>query len=378
MMKNLLKSVLFAALFLPTTMLLHSCKKTTENPGNSTDNFDRGALLSNYTEGYIIPAYNNMENKISDLQSKVALFASSPDSASLSAVRLAWRSAYITWQGVDLLEFGPDESISLRSYFNIYPTTPSKINANITSGGYNLEEFGNKDAQGFPALDYLLNGIAGTDSEILSYYTTDAEAAKRKQYMKDIADKMLSKINAVKIAWETYKTDFVNNTATDANSSISIMTNAFVLYYERYLRAGKVGLPVGALTGVATPEITESFYTPDLCNELAIEALNSIEKFYTGTGYNNATDGLGYKDYLTTIGTKDNSNVLIADIISSELAEAKSTLSTFSPNLKQGITSDRTAVLNIYQQLQDVVPLLKVDLISALGISITYTDNDGD
>ncbi len=354
------------------------CKKDNNNTNNNNNNFDRGALLTNYADNYIVPAYEDMTVKLTDLKTKIDAFASYPDSAKLEAARSAWQTAYITWQAVDLLEFGPEASISLRSYINTYPVTVSKLDANVTSGSYDLEQFGNKDAQGFPALDYMLNGIGSTNAAVISSYTTDAQAAGRKQYLQAIATKMLTKVTEVKTAWSTYRSTYISSTGTDAGSSISLTTNAFVLYYERYLRSGKVGLPAGAMTGVAAPTLTEAYYTATLSKELAVAAMNAVKNFYNGKGYSNNTDGMGFNDYLMAIGTKDQNGKAMATVINDDITTATTSLASFPSTIKAGVSNNRPEILAIYQQLQSIVPLLKVDMVSAFGISITYTDNDGD
>jgi hypothetical protein len=159
---------------------------------------------------------------------------------------------------------------------------------------------------------------------------------------------------------------------------MSLTTNAFVLYYERYLRSGKIGLPAGAMTGVAAPTLTEAYYTPALSKELAVAAMNAVKNFYNGMGYSNNIDGMGFHDYLTAIGTKDETGKAMATVISENFTTATSSLATFPATIKTGVTNNRPQILEIYQQLQSIVPLLKVDMVSAFGISITYTDNDGD
>jgi predicted lipoprotein len=46
--------------------------------------------------------------------------------------------------------------------------------------------------------------------------------------------------------------------------------------------------------------------------------------------------------------------------------------------LSQQIEENNEPVLTSFQELQDLVALLKADLTSVLGITITYQDNDGD
>lgn len=368
---------LSCSILVSSVIILSGCSKDSSDGGGS-NNYDRKAMLTDYADGYIIPAYTDMAVKLSTLSSKINEFTNSPDATTLSAARTAFTDAYITWQKVDMLETGPAESVSLRMYANTYPVTISKLEGNISTGGYDLEQFGQKDAQGFAAIDYLLNGIGSDNAAVVAKYTSDVQAAARKQYLKDVIAKTLSKVNTVRDGWAGYRADFINSTGTDAGSSTSKLVNAFVLYYERYLRSGKIGLPAGAMTGVAKPDICEAYYSPDLGKILAVTALQSVKNFYEGKSYDGSTQGKSMYTYLTAIGTKDNNNVLIADLISTTLGGATASLQALPVNIKDGVQTQRTAVLSVYDKLQAGVPLLKVDMVSAFGISITYVDNDGD
>jgi uncharacterized protein len=150
------------------------------------------------------------------------------------------------------------------------------------------------------------------------------------------------------------------------------------LYYERYLRSGKFGYPVGAMTGVASPEHTEAFYSPELSKELAQAALQSVIRFYEGKSYDGNQQGEGMKSYLAALATKDDDGTLMADRISLAFQKASTSLQGLNTTIKDGVVNNRTTVLGIYEDLQGAVALLKVDMVSAFGISITYVDNDGD
>lgn len=348
-----------------------SCTKSDDNATPSSG-LDRQPMLTSYADNYVIPAYADMLEKLQELKAAIESFNANSTQQQLQSASNIWRNAYATWQKVDLLEFGPAFDNSLRSFVNTYPVTVSKLEANITSGSYDLEAFGNKDAQGFPALDYLLNGTS------LDKYTNDANAAARKQYLLAVVDKMVEKVTAVSNEWGTYRNTFVNSTGTDVNSSLSIMVNNFVLYYERYLRGGKIGLPVGAMTGVAKPELVEAYYSQELSKNLLYAALASVQSFYGGYGYDGIQRGESMKSYLAAIGTKDENGVLIADLIDTELEQALKAVTNIGTPIADAVQNDRPTVLTAYEEIQDVVALLKVDMVSAFSISITYTDNDGD
>ncbi|MFA6060065.1 MAG: imelysin family protein [Taibaiella sp.] len=354
-----------------------SCKKS-DDKGSGDNGLDRKPMLTNYADNYILPAYQAMETGLTTLQAQATAFTEQPTEANLSSLKATWRSAYLTWQTVDLLEFGPAEEVSLRMYMNTYPVTTTKVEENISSGNYNLETFGNKDAQGFPALDYLINGLGNTSASILEKYTTDPLAANYKKYLKDVIAKMQEKITSVKNSWTNYRNTFISAAGTDVNGSISKMTNAYVLYYERFLRSGKIGYPVGAMTGVALPTHVEAYYTPEFSKELAVKALESVIAFYEGKNYDGTVTTEGMKSYLAAVGTKDESGTLMADVISTEFNTALNALKGFNTTFRDGVVNNRPAILGIYENLQQVVALLKVDMVSAFGISITYVDNDGD
>lgn len=368
------KTIFIAFTFLLITgVSIVSCKKD-KKEDVATPTLDRAPMLVNYADNYVIPAYKVMVSDLKTLQTAANTFTATPDNASLTALRTAFEKAYITWQKADVIGFGPAEDVSLRMYMNTYPLTVTKVNSNITNGGYDLEQFGNKDAQGFPAIDYLLNSNTNT----IDLFSTDAQATARKQYLQAVINKMLQKTEDVSNAWASYRGTFTSATSTDVNGSISRLVNAYVLYYERFLRSGKVGLPVGAMTGVAKPELTEAYYTPSLTNTLAQQAMAATIAFYEGKSFDGASSGAGMKSYLQAIGTKDANGIAMADVITTKLKQAETKLNALSTPLKEAVQTKRPEVLAIYDDMQQCVPLLKVDMVSAFGISITYTDNDGD
>lgn len=354
-----------------------ACNKK-DDDASPSDNLDRKPMLENYANNYIVPGYEQMEQALSLLKADITAFTTNPTETNLSKARQAFKDAYMEWQNVDCINFGPASESSLRDFINVYPVTISKVEGNITSGSYNLEAFGSKDAQGFPAVDYLLNGIGSTDAAIVSMYTTDGNATARKKYLEDVVNKMLEKISAIRGDWDSYKSVFVSSTGTDASSSLSEMVNGYVMYYERYLRSAKVGLPVGAMTGVARADLSEVYYMPELGKELAIEASIAAQRFFEGYTFGTQVDGEGMYDYLAAIGTTDDDGKLMADVVVDEMEQVSNKLQNIPTNIQDGVTNNRTYILETYEELQDVIPLLKVDMVSAFSISITYTDNDGD
>ena len=61
-----------------------------------------------------------------------------------------------------------------------------------------------------------------------------------------------------------------------------------------------------------------------------------------------------------------------------EFDEAIAALKALTDPLSEQIEGNNDPVLTAFTELQDVIVLLKADVTSVLGVTITYQDNDGD
>jgi hypothetical protein len=71
--------------------------------------------------------------------------------------------------------------------------------------------------QGFPALDYLINGLS-TDALIVTQYTTNANAAKYKKYLTDVT-RLKSSADSVVTDWNSgYRNSYIANNGTSVEA----------------------------------------------------------------------------------------------------------------------------------------------------------------
>ncbi|PJJ54953.1 imelysin family protein [Hymenobacter chitinivorans] len=368
------KPVLFALLLLLVAVGVFSCKKDPSGDAAGPDTaLDRKALLTQWADSLVKPGYQRFNDKLAVLKAKTTAFTATPTPATLVDARQAWQAAYVEWQKVELFEFGPAESVSLRNHFNIYPTDAAGINRNISTGSYDFEVATAIPQQGFPALDYLLNGVASGDAAIVQQY---AASANHRRYLTDVVAKMDQTFGTVYSQWNgSYRDAFVNNAGTDASSSLSRVINAYSLYFERYLRAGKVGIPAGTMTGVARPEKIEAYYLKGtLPLQLATTAHATVQQFFNGRAGRPSL-----KSYLDALGAKDSrTGQSLTSIINTQFGVSFQQLNTLGPDLFTTITARNADAVTSYNEMQKAVRLIKVDMTSALGITVTYVDNDGD
>ena len=359
-------------------VLTISCENDPKQEAPPTGaNSDRGLMLTNIADNIVIPAYANFKLKLDNMITKSDAFRANPTATTLTDFKTAWEEAYIEWQKVALFDFGPAADNGLIGFMNIYPTNIAAINANITSGTAGLETPASYPAQGFPALDYLINGIAATDVDIVALYTTDPEADKRKGYLQQLTNQMKTKFDLINNAWKgTYRNTFVASTGMGLYSSTSLMVNGIVSYYERHLRSGKFGIPSGAMIG-GTPSLTavEAYYKKEIGKVLAQTAQQAFADYFNGKGVLTGTEGPSLKTYLNSLDAKDKTTqVLLSETINTQFNVVNDKLAL----LDNAVATDNAKMVVVYNEMQKAVRMLKVDMTSAMSVTITYTDNDGD
>lgn len=349
---------------------------TTDGDGTAvTGSFDRSAMLANWADNIILPGYVDFTSKVNALETATAAFVANPDD--LTAIRAAWLDAYTTWQRVSMFEIGPAETVNLRLNLNIYPTNVETINNNLGAGTYNLALSSNRSAKGFPALDYLLYGIATSDAAILDIYSDDQGAAHR-QYLMDVVTDIKELTTAVLNEWQgSYRDTFVENNGASATASTDRFVNDYIFYFEKHLRAGKMGIPGGVFTGNVEAGNIEALYAGDLSKTLFIEGLDATQDFFNGKAYNSNAQGESLADYLDELNAVKDGADLNA-IINSQFDMARSSVESLGSFEEELAVNPPTTFLNAYNEVQRLVPLLKVDMVSAMSISIDFADADGD
>lgn len=364
-------------------LALYACtKKKGTEPEPENTNVDRKALLTNLADNIIIPSYINFKAKFDVMLNKADAFTAAPTTTSLVDFRTAWVNAYIEWQKIELIDVGPANAQTIRSFFNVYPTNVDLINSNITSGTANFDIPSTYSQQGFSALDYLINGLANTDADIVASYTSASDAAKRIAYLKKITGQMNSIFTKVYTPWTagSYRDEFINSTGTSASSSLAVLINGYVLNYERYIRSGKFGIPSGAMmNGVVSANKVEAFYKKDISLTLAKTAQQASIDFFNGKSVKTGTEGPSFKTYLDALNAKDSkTGIKLSQAITDQFTITGQKLNLLTENLYNEVNTNNQKMIDVYTEMQKSVRMLKVDMTSAMSITITYTDNDGD
>jgi len=360
------------------SLLLVRCGGSDDDSSNDGEvkpvAYDRGKMLIHWADKIIIPAHNAFKLTLTDLDTSTKTFVASPDQSNLDDLRSKWLLSYKSWQHIEMFDIGKSEEIYFKSKMNVYPIDKTWLDNNIEKGTYDLENANNYSSQGFPAIDYMLYGIGADDTAILNKYTANNSFTN---YLTALVNKMVSTTDLVINDWTNYRATFVGSTDNTASSSVNKLTNDFIYYYEKGLRANKVGIPAGVFSGAPLKGNVEAFYKKDVSKDLLLEAMDASIKFFNGTSYDGVSSGPSLKSYLTHLNSTKGGATL-SSLVATKLETAKSQINSLSNNFVSQIESDNNKMLTAYDAIQAVVVLLKVDMLQAFNINVDYTDADGD
>ena len=339
------------------------------------DGFNRQELLSFVTDSIIIPSHTNLSTKLNKLSESINSFCENTNENELDNVRNDWIDAYLNWQYVEMFNIGKAEEIYYWQRMNTYPCNESIINSNIDQQNYDFSSsnYSSFTSQGFPTMGYMLYGLGGDSTQVLSHFT-GTNMNKYKLYLQALVSEMIDNTNDVNLFWNNNRSDFISSSGNTASSSLNMLANDFIYYYEKGFRAHKIGIPAGHYSSAPYPQNVESYYKRDLCKSLTLNSLQACKSFFIGESFNSSNTGVSLKDYLEYLPEfNDLSNLII-----SHLDIAKEKILLLEDDFVYQINTNNMMMLSAFDAIQEVVVMLKTEMLSGIGIQVDYLDADGD
>ena len=353
------------------SLFIFACEKPQDNeiPQNTDTAYQ--AVIGYYAP-LIMDAFQECHDKALELKTATDYFESNRNEESLEALRTSLFNFRLAWINVTPFRFGPGEGptedTDMTDEINSFPIDVDAIESNIISSA----EPSRYDEQGLAALDYLLHR-----DYALALFTDGSNDAGEFAYLEEVVVRITDKISELNSAWQgSYGSSFAANTGSFAGSGMSLLINNYIRDYE-VLKREKVALPLGILTlGIPLPDHVEAPYAGYSAALAELHLETSITWFYGGNE-NTPQEGSIYKAIQAT-GAFHGENTPLEEEIVNRFNLAHVEIQNLSDPLIDQIQNEPETVETVYYSLQSVVPVIKADMPSSLGISITFNDNDGD
>lgn len=346
-------------------------------PEQEVCQFDLSAMQQALGTDIIIPAWSEMLLRTKLLEEAAETFAQVPESNNLLALQLAYQETHLAYQSVSAFNFGPamDQGFHYRERVNTFPTSEAGIEQAIDDQLFDVEN-SFKSVVGLPAIAYLIYGSPGSSMEEVLEGFADQD---RLTYLELLSGHLRTLTQAVQEAWipegGDYLTGFAASTGSGEGSALSLLVNELNFDFET-LKNFKLKLPLGKLNGgVIQPQKAEGYYNGSSLG-LAKAHAQALYRMYQG---GSSPQLLSLDGYLRCLKAgEDMDGTLLANAIQEQWEQIFASTVLLNDPLFQRLEDDKESVDAVHLEMQKMVPLLKREMTAALGVRISYIDNDGD
>ncbi|MEL7362081.1 MAG: imelysin family protein [Bacteroidota bacterium] len=346
----------------------------------------RTAMLADLANNVIGPAHTQFAAEAAALQTAVDAFVADPNATTLAAAQGAWVEAATQWERLSALNL---PSIQFGLYHNrisIWPTDVFEVEQLLTTGDAIDVAFVNRQGsnkRGLPVLEYLLfadgmeaQGRASDDAILAAM-----QGANRQAYASAVAADVVAKANDLADVWsrdggdELGMFEAADSEGRNLQSSVSRIVNEMAMVTED-LRYVLLGRPFGIARNPEEPGGAPDamrVQTPyaQVSKQLFEANLDGLHALVTANG------STGLDDYLDTLdatfGGQPLGTALLAEIDATEAA-----VDQLGSTIFDAVGTNPTGGQAAHDAAGDLLRIVKVDLANQLGVSITFSDNDGD
>lgn len=369
-------------------------------PEPATTPFSKRALLESIAECTLQKTAAFVE-QAEELRRTAEAHAEELTEQSLSAAQQAWLQAMLSWEVLELFQFGPAAPVSepggqgLRDRIYSWNGNPPgshrcRIETQLVQRSYESDITSVLTvARSLAAFEYLAF-YQGSDTACTSfdpivadgsYAALDAEELKRRRadYAAAIARDVSTAAQALRSQWASDSGFFASFTLeqqgpfSGEQAALNAVGNA-LFYIDKEVKDHKLAMPLGLVPEcprAQCPEAFESQYAR-VSALLLYQNLVGFEALYTGCAEGAAS--LGFDDWLQAVGAPD-----VADRMTAAVVEARALLAAMDQPLEEALGAEGQPVLAVHGSVKAVTDILKTEFISVLNLERPTTsegDND--
>jgi predicted lipoprotein len=353
-------------------MMTAACSKSPD-PGKTSSlfgNYDQTGMLNNIGNNVLMAGINSLAVSAASAQTAVNAFTANPSGSTLTGAQTAWAALSQNWAAVAPLDFGPIQDNPIEANVETWPVSSSKIEAAITAGS-SAATVG-ADSKGLKGLEYLLFDANGNAAVLAKY--AGGTAAAREAFLNSVAQDLSNQAGILQNDWKnSYLSTFESAQGNDVSSSVSQLVNTISLYLDQ-VKNMKIGNPIGM--GV---KVNDNKPHPDMIEYTIAEEslpvmtanLRAMKAAFDGGS------GQGLDDLLNYVKAQKNGQNLSA-VVDGQFDDAINKINAINPPYATAVGSQTQQVQAVFASLKTLIAYFKVDVANNLGVTITFTDTDGD
>ena len=320
--------------------------------------------MRNLVERVVVPNTFALARDSGRLEHEVTRLGVEPTLATLRTVRAHWQQALVSWKRADVFRNGPimDSNCLLRAMF--WPVRSGAIEA-LVQGSQSLDEASidamGVDRRGLFGLEYLLYGKATEQESVAEFSGPTGE--RRARLARALAGNVsLNAEHVVKALGNGH--EFAVQFAHGGQDSLNHVVGQMIYAVESVSAKRLTRVATLAKSGRLEASEVEGSLS-GTSQQIALAYLRATEQLYRA-----ADDGLGQLVKARS-STADQA-------IRSAFAQAISLVSNLAAPLEIVARRDFAALEAAVDSVKNLERALRTELVSSLGVSMTFSSVDGD
>ncbi|MGC4023598.1 MAG: imelysin family protein [Cyclobacteriaceae bacterium] len=283
---------------------------------------------------------------------------------------MSFRTLAQDWALIAPINIGPMNDDLISTNIDTWPASDTKIENAITAGS--AATIVGANAKGLKALEYLLFDNSGNDAVVEKYMAADS--TKRRAFLNSVAQDLVTQTTNLKNYWnDGYLNVFVTAKGNDVSGSVSQLVNTIALYLDN-IKNLKVGNPIGKGVKVNDNQIHPDKIEYTLAEEslpVMKSNLQAMKIIFDG----DASQGID--DLLDYVKAQKNGQNL-SDVVDSQFDDVISKIEAINSPYATALSNQTQQVQDVFDSLKTLIAYFKVDVANNLGVTITFSDTDGD
>ena len=325
----------------------------------------RRDVAASLTELVIAPQHEAAAQAAEDLNERTRRLASDPTPGRLEAAQDSWLEARSRWSRIQAYTFGPVMELRLPSLVSWWPIDHAKIEAAIERTSISAEDVRETfaaDQRGFFALEYLLFA-----DDALYRLGSDAYG----QYLTALSQVIADAVRRAADEWSgEYGNTFSGRGDRVVAESLAIADIVRVpVFLTETIGDMQLGIALGIVKAEADLSVIPEGNAGAAVDDL-LQNVRGIQDTYVG-----GADGLGISDLITQLSEAAD------DRMRNALTDAVETLEALhdrGESLVVLLQTEPDAAAEARDALKAVQVMLNTEIVSLLGVTIGFSDNDGD
>ncbi len=346
-----------------------SCEKGGISENQAQIEYSRADQLRNLFNNGIKPLHEEFIIETEGLSENARAFKQNPSLENFRSLQNDWKTTANIWKRCETYDIGDINDSFIHTRINTWPTNSENIETNIEGGEPINLAFINSigsSSKGIAAMEYLLFK-SDANTTILELQSNP----RRTDYIVALSKDFKNLAVEINSLWTNYGPSFTVAIQSNLEGGQNQTINAMVTLIEEII-ISKLGRPLGDANGGTIDAQEFEAYHSDLSLEMIKNNIEELKKVFTGS-YSQNTRRIGFDDYLTNL-----SNIILSDKIKNSFEKIEDHMASFNQGLNASLQSDPEKVRTLQTLSNELLILIKVDMASFIGSTITFNDNDGD